>query len=302
MPLFGLLGYRARHARFGAREARAFLETRAGTTVGLVLLLWAARRSVAWRELIETAREANASWCFLLAPPFLSLVDVRGHATRRSVDFVLPDVLHGESFSRFWTLANATTFMPVAPEINMASRIDALVEAAGRYQDRVREDLQHGVTDALRALGGVLGSPSAASRFDEASHSITDPVSLLRSRASSSLTQDPSTERRDAIGALCRIPLYSTRQQASERPGGDHAIVPPRLPDGRPHRRTVQRRLFALMRGAVALNAGIARQSRRQPIADRAVRAAPSHSIATRNRRTRRHQLPDLGAKSSARL
>jgi hypothetical protein len=157
MPLFGLLGFRAHDAVFERHQARAWLATRQATPVGLVLLPWAERPSALWRDLVSTARDIGARWTFLLAPPYLSLVDARGHATRRGIEFTLPDVLEPPAFTRFWWLARAEAFDPM-PERGEPSRawIDSLVDHAAIFQDRVREDLQHGVADALRSLGGAI--------------------------------------------------------------------------------------------------------------------------------------------------
>jgi hypothetical protein len=145
MPLFGMLGYRARDATFEHGQARARLVTRGGENVGLVLAPWASRPPGIWRDLFDVSRDADAVWCHVLAPPFLSLVNVRGQATRRSLDFVFPAAFEAGSFSHFWTLARADSFVAPAP-------IDELLQRADHYQDRVRNDLQRGVVDALDAL------------------------------------------------------------------------------------------------------------------------------------------------------
>jgi hypothetical protein len=159
MPLFGMLGFRAHDAAFDRRHATAWLSTRQGTPVGLVLLPWAERPSTLWRDLTWTARHIGADWAFLLAPPFLSLIDARGHATRRDVEFTLPDVFETPSFARFWWLARADAFDPAAGSAGHAtSWIDDLVERAAGFQDRVREDLQHGVAEALSALSRAIAA------------------------------------------------------------------------------------------------------------------------------------------------
>ncbi len=159
MPLFDLLGFRAHDAAFERQQARAWLATRQGVPVGLVLLPWAERPSALWRDLVSTARDIGAQWTFLLAPPYLSLVDVRGHATRRGVEFTLPEVLEAPAFMRFWWLTRAEAFDPMpGPGGRSRPWIDGLVDHAADFQDRVREDLQHGVADALRALSGAIGA------------------------------------------------------------------------------------------------------------------------------------------------
>lgn len=126
MPLFGTLGYRARDASFHTDRVQARLETPAGTGVGLVVLPWAQRPSAAWREVVVAARGTGADWCFLVAPPFVSLVDARGHASRRSVDFALPDALRRDSFFALWVLCSAPSFdratLPAPPSGPHAGR------------------------------------------------------------------------------------------------------------------------------------------------------------------------------------
>lgn len=166
MPLFAMLGYRAREVVFSHRHAAGRLETRAGAALTFILLPWSARPSLAWRDAVEAARTHGSSWCFVLAPPFLSLVDARGHASRRALDLTLPDALDRRAFGSFLSLTSATAFdsTRAAP-----ARIDALVNEAIRFQARVRDDLQHGVVSALSALGPVLARRTPERpRFDEA--------------------------------------------------------------------------------------------------------------------------------------
>ena len=160
MPLFGTLGFRATGARFERTRIVVRLETPACAAVGLIVAAWAARSSSAWREVISAAGALDADWCFLLGPPFLSLVDARGHASRRSADFTLPEALSTESFLSFWTLTHSGAFdrMHTGPAQPAATRIDALLATARGFQDRVRADLQLGVTEALRAFSGVVKS------------------------------------------------------------------------------------------------------------------------------------------------
>ena len=161
MPLFGLLGYRARDASFSPARGNAVLEGRSGSTVALVLLPWSARPSMAWREAAAAARSAGSRWAFVLAPPYLSIVDARGHACRRALDVALTPALEPRSFPVFLRLAAAAAFDATA----LAAPIETLVDRADRFQDRVRADLQHGVIQALAALG-----PAVAQRentFDE---------------------------------------------------------------------------------------------------------------------------------------
>jgi hypothetical protein len=163
MPLFGTLGFRAHNALIERGRFVVRLDTPASTPVALIVAPWASRASLAWRELVATARAVGADWSFLLGPPFLSLVDVRGHASRRGLEFRLPDVLEPSSFGPFWTLAHASAFD--ATVRGALTNLDALVAAAKGFQDRVRADLQVGVTAALRALRPVVSR--GANGFDE---------------------------------------------------------------------------------------------------------------------------------------
>src|SRR5579871_146995 len=92
-PAFGMLGFRARHVDFESGHARGWLEARAGGPVGFMLLPWAEQPSVLWRDVAHLALDIGAAWCFVLAPPFLSLISATLHASRRAIDFTLPDVL-----------------------------------------------------------------------------------------------------------------------------------------------------------------------------------------------------------------
>ena len=144
MPLFGALGFRATGATFERARIVVRLDAGSSGAAGLIVTAWATRSSTAWRDVVNAARTIGADWCFLLSPPFLSLIDARGHASRRSVDFTLPDVLAPASFPAFWAIARAGAPLP------------ALLATAGGFQDRVRADLQVGVADALRAFGTVV--------------------------------------------------------------------------------------------------------------------------------------------------
>ncbi|MEO8070648.1 MAG: N-6 DNA methylase, partial [Acidobacteriota bacterium] len=164
MPLFGMLGFRAHDVVFPDGRAEARLETRVGVSVGLIVLPWASGRSSLWRDLIVTARAMRVSWCFLFAPPFLSLVDTRGHAIRRSVDFTFPEAVDAANARRFLALVRPEMFEPHEPGKAIAgmepggatSLLDRVVALATEFQDSVREDLQQGVTSALGFLGGAL--------------------------------------------------------------------------------------------------------------------------------------------------
>jgi hypothetical protein len=169
-PLAGMLGFRVRAATFDGPRAALTLDTRhgGGRPVAMLVLPWSSRPSVAWRDLVGHARVLGACWGFVLAPPHLSLLDVKAQAVRRSVDFTLPEALDPQSFPAFWALANARSFAiePMAGRPPTA-RIDRIVAASAAFRDGVRRDLQAGVIQALTALVTVVdGGP--ASRFDEA--------------------------------------------------------------------------------------------------------------------------------------
>lgn len=158
MPLFGLLGFRASRAVFERTSARVLLRTPTGTPVALVILPWANKPSGAWRSAVESAGTQDASWCFLLAPPFLTLMPARGSAIRRSVEFVFPEVCRPESLLRFLSLAHAGMFDEGS---SSAAPIDRLITSGAAFQDRVRVDLQHGVIRALEALTPVITASPA---------------------------------------------------------------------------------------------------------------------------------------------
>src|SRR5262249_7369317 len=123
---------------------------------------WSSRPSTAWRDLVVHAQGVGAAWGFVLAPPHLSLVDCRGHAVRRSVDFRLPDAFDVRSIAAFRTLAGPRSF-----DVAAGRGIDAIVGEAATFADGVRRDLQAGVLEALTTLAGVIRGSSPA-RFDEA--------------------------------------------------------------------------------------------------------------------------------------
>ena len=156
MPLAGLLGFRARDARFSSRAATAVLDS-CGSRVQLVLLPWSARLPAIWRDL--HAEHAHVRWGLVVAPPFVSIVDLGGQAVRRSVDFRFPHVLDARSLDLFLLLCQAAAF-----SADERSMINGLIAQAARHQGAVRRDLQHGVVTALSRLAPWLRAKS----FDEA--------------------------------------------------------------------------------------------------------------------------------------
>ena len=174
MPLFAILGFRASGVRFDRAAASVRLDTRAGASVALLVLPWAARRSPAWQSAAAAGRDAGADWCFVLAPPFLSLVDVSGAAAvRRSLDFAFPAALDPGHLPMLLTLARAETFDVRPP--HGRSLLSGLVHAAATFQDRVRDDLQHGFSESL----GVITAAVRRTRLHHAAPPFEQALALL---------------------------------------------------------------------------------------------------------------------------
>lgn len=162
-PLFARLGFQARDLAPAPGGLAARLLTPRGRSVALYVLPWrgwAARPPALWRDAVALARDAGADWCLILAPPSLSLVPARGHASRRALDFTFPDALESRAAALLTTLGHASAF---------DGRLDDWLADAARFHARLHTDLQHGVVEALHALTRVLhrrrSSPTA---FDEA--------------------------------------------------------------------------------------------------------------------------------------
>jgi hypothetical protein len=208
MPLAALLEFRAADATFERTHARARLSTRRGTAVALLVLPWASRPSRVWRAVAEASQHAGADWCLILSPPFLTLVDARGHAIRRSVDFTLPDALHDASLGLLWLLCRGGAFdRGAAPDGAETTLLDVLSARAERFQDSVRQDLQAGVVRALAAVGGVLKPPrtSGVAPFDESLTLIYRMLFLLFAESRGLLPhRHPVYGPAYGLGALCR--------------------------------------------------------------------------------------------------
>lgn len=203
MPLAGLLGFRARQIRFERARIDICLETKRGSPVALLLLPWASAQSLLWRALVAAARSAGARWCLLVAPPFVSVVDARSAATRRSVDFTFPDAFQGPSFDTFLTLAGAGAF---------DAGLDRLVARAASFQDRVREDLQHGVVNALHAISSIANRRAAGRPtdlvFDESLTLVYRILFLLFAESRQLVPRDhPIYRRAYSMTTLCRDAL-----------------------------------------------------------------------------------------------
>jgi hypothetical protein len=207
MPLCAELGFRARAVEFAPDAATVRLETAQGTPVALVVLSWASRPAARWKATAETARAFGADWAVILAPPFLSVLDVRAHATRRSVDFAMPEALDGRSIDRFLLITHAEAFDGsgrFGPS-RQHSLIDRLVTSAGAYRDRVRADLQGGVLEALAALVPAItyaGRGRSAEDFNQALTLVYRMLFLL------------FAESRDLVPQ--RHPLYGAAYSVSE--------------------------------------------------------------------------------------
>ncbi|HVQ42214.1 MAG TPA: N-6 DNA methylase [Vicinamibacterales bacterium] len=194
MPLASLLDFRAHDAEFEDRLVTARLESARGA-VRLVLAPWATRPSRVWRGL----KQADAAtWCLLVAPPFVSMVDLRGHSMRRSVDFRLPDALDPRSFPAFVTACSA------------GASLDALVKDGARFQDAVRADLQAGVVQALAAIRPVLSSRAykSADDFSEALTIVYRVLFLLFAESRALVPQQhPRYGPGYSVTSLCRDAL-----------------------------------------------------------------------------------------------
>ena len=207
MPLAAMLGFQASQASFARDRCTAVLRSPAGTPVALLVLPWATRPAGQWRDVTAAARDIGASWCLVLAPPFLSLVDARGFATRRSLDLSLPDLVTDPPFAVLMTLVHADGFDRQTR--GAGPRLDALIYAGTRYQARVRDDLQHGVTDALAVLSNAVGQSSADARA-EALTLIYRILFLLFAESRHLVPgEDPTYRSAYAMGTLCREALRS---------------------------------------------------------------------------------------------
>jgi hypothetical protein len=208
MPLAALLGFRAHDATFDRSHASARLSTNRGTPVALLVLPWASRPSRVWRLITDATRQAGADWCLLLSPPFLTLVDGRGQAIRRNLDFTLPDALHDASLAALWLLCRGGAFdQGVTANGDRTTLLDLLSSRAGHFQDAVRQDLQAGVVQAIVAIGGVLDKRRApvVSRFDEALTLIYRVLFLLFAESRGLLPhKHPVYGPGYALGPLCR--------------------------------------------------------------------------------------------------
>jgi hypothetical protein len=168
MPLLAELGYAASAADFTGRVARFQLRARASASapaaeaaaqaaaeipapVALLVAPWANRSPMIWRDAIDHARAIGATWCLIVAPPALQVVDVRAHWSRRFVEFNLDDAAaEPETFARLAALASSDALISGGD-----GSLRRVVSRAAEFQDGVRADLQLGVTDSLDTLGSI---------------------------------------------------------------------------------------------------------------------------------------------------
>ena len=119
---------------------------------------------------------------------------------------MLPDAFNGPSFAAFWTLAHASAFdrgRTSGPAAAGGSRLDVLLETAAAFQDRVRNDLQAGVGDALRAFAPTI--VPATDAFEQ-SLTLVYRILFLLFAESRDLVPHSHPVYRGAytIGAFCR--------------------------------------------------------------------------------------------------
>ena len=122
-------------------------------------------------------------------------------------------VFDPQSFRPFWLLAHAETFDRSDPATTASTRIDRLLGTAIAYQDRVREDLQQGVVEALGAVGAAIPQRSADTRFEEALTLVYRILFLLFAESRELVPRhDPIYEGAYAVTSLCRRALSGPRR------------------------------------------------------------------------------------------
>jgi hypothetical protein len=206
MPLFASLGFRAVDAEFSSGAAQAGLRSRGGARVALLVLPWAARPSTAWRRAVSASADYGAAWCFVFAPPFLSLVGTGGRTVRRSIDFAFPAALGPAEHGVLMRIARSDAFDGGGAD---EPELDRLVRTAALFQDRVRSDLQLGVVDALAALTPIIERSSRARpgrAFDEALTILYRVLFLLFAESRDLVPcRHPIYRDAYAVGTLCRL-------------------------------------------------------------------------------------------------
>ncbi|NQW02939.1 MAG: N-6 DNA methylase [Acidobacteria bacterium] len=206
MPLFGRLGYRTLHPQFTPQAVCATLLTPRGRPIALVVRNWARRPSSVWREATAAARYIGAAWCFVLAPPTLSILPAHSHTTRRSLDLALPLSVQSASLGTFLALATAASF-----DVTPKSTLDHWISLAATYQARVRSDLQHGVLDALGELSSVLSyRQGEVSPRDEALTIVYRVLFLLFAESRNLVPQHhPIYREAYTLSSLCDAALHT---------------------------------------------------------------------------------------------
>jgi Eco57I restriction-modification methylase len=205
MPLASLLGFRAKDAEFenGRVRVRLHADER---QLDMVIVPWASRPSGLWRDL-SISQQTGEPFCLLLAPPFVSVVDLRGHSMRRSADFVMPAVLDTRSFAAFWTACAAD------------STLHVLVQASSSFQDGVREDLECGVVAALATMCPAIRlaqTQNASSAFSEALTIVYRILFLLFAESRDLVPRlNPAFGQAYTVTGLCRRVL-----EAPDEPRG----------------------------------------------------------------------------------
>lgn len=201
-PATGMLGFRAGDMHFGRQQARGVLITATGCRLALIVRPWSSRPPGGWRDACAWASEIGAGWCLVVAPPSISIVDTRGHGLRRSADFWLPTVMDSDAVGVMTSLAAASNFEGAAEP-----PIAAMVDAGMRFQDRVREDLRHGVVRALSELTADATCP-----FDEALAVVFRILFLFFAESRRLVPADhPVFGPSYTVGALCREAAHDAR-------------------------------------------------------------------------------------------
>ena len=205
MPLFAALGFRASDAVFDRGVAQVHLRTRSGADVALLVLPWAARPSTAWRRAVRASVMYDASWCFVFAPPFLSLVPTGAtgaRSVRRSLDFSFPAALGPAGLGVLTRAIHSDAFDRAS---DAEPDIDRLVKSAGLFQDRVRSDLERGVVSALGTLTPAIRQMSRHDAFDEALTIVYRVLFLLFAESRDLVPCRHPIYHAYAVGTLCRM-------------------------------------------------------------------------------------------------
>jgi hypothetical protein len=207
MPLCARLGFAARDLAAGpAGGLSARLLTPRGQPVGLLVLGWRGWRDrppAIWRDATEVARAHDAAWAIVIAPPYVTIVPARGHASRRAVDLALPEALEPATLALFTTVAGAPWMEGAGDEWIAEGRV---------WRDRLSAHLRDGVADAVAALTRVCGEgrgePSA---FDQALTVLYRVVFLLFAESRGLVPIDhPLYRDAYALTPLCHAALTHT--------------------------------------------------------------------------------------------